>query len=78
MTAEPMCHMTRFADCHQVPWRGATAICRACDILRLRAEQKGAGGGGGIIMELRCPASTVMRAAEARVVLDSGADLGQV
>ncbi|CAL8468345.1 g7885 [Coccomyxa elongata] len=59
-------------------WRGASGLCRARDFLRLRAEQKGPGAVGGVIMGLQCPDSTAMRAAEARLVLDSGADLGQL
>lgn len=46
--------------------------------MRLRAEQKGPGSVGGIVVGLQCPASTAMRAAEARLVLESSADLGQL
>ncbi|BDA43704.1 probable ribonucleases P/MRP protein subunit POP1 at N-terminal half [Coccomyxa sp. Obi] len=59
-------------------WRGASGLCRASDFLRLRAEQKGLAAVGGVLVELQCPASSVMRAAEARLVLESGADLGQL
>ncbi len=46
--------------------------------MRLRAEQKGPGAVGGVLVGLQCPASTAMRVAEAKLVLESGADLGQL
>ena len=62
----------------QAPWRGATAVCTAGYFLRIRNEQKGADAGGGIIVEMRCPASTVMRVAEARLILDGSNVVGQI